>query len=177
MKILVTGANGYLGKGVVKELLDRGLNVIATDLRDDYIDKRANVICVDLFEIDNPYKFFGKPDVLVHMAWRDGFMHDSDNHIGDLPRHFEFIRNMMECTDANEVTDRAIKKIVAMGSMHEIGFFEGSIKEDTPCNPLSKYGISKNALRRLVELECKKNNVLFQWLRGFYIVGNSIDGS
>ena len=25
MKILVTGANGYLGQGVVKELLDAGL--------------------------------------------------------------------------------------------------------------------------------------------------------
>lgn len=177
MKILVTGANGYLGKGIVKELLDRGLNIIATDLRDDYIDKRANVVCADLFKIDNPYEFFGQPDVLVHLAWRDGFIHDSDNHIGDLPKHFEFIRNMIEYRTTNKVAGNAIKKIVVMGSMHEVGFYEGSIKEDTPCNPLSKYGISKNALRRLVELECKKNNVLFQWLRGFYIVGNSIDGS
>ena len=27
-----------------------------------------------------------------------------------------------------------------------------------------------------MRLECKKNNVIFQWLRGFYIVGNTIDG-
>ena len=63
-----------------------------------------------------------------------------------------------------------------MGSMHEIGFFEGSINENTPCNPQSLYGISKNALRRVVELECKSKNIVFQWLRGFYIVGNSEDG-
>lgn len=33
MKILVTGANGYLGKGVVKQLLDDGVSVVATDLK------------------------------------------------------------------------------------------------------------------------------------------------
>ena len=31
MKILVTGANGYLGSGVVKSILDKGYSVIAAD--------------------------------------------------------------------------------------------------------------------------------------------------
>ena len=33
MKILITGANGYLGKGVVKQLLNENYNVIATDFK------------------------------------------------------------------------------------------------------------------------------------------------
>ena len=37
MKILVTGANGYLGKGVVKRLLDDGIEVIASDFQDNGI--------------------------------------------------------------------------------------------------------------------------------------------
>ena len=41
MKILVTGANGFLGRGVVKQLLDDGMEVIATDLSTDLVDKRA----------------------------------------------------------------------------------------------------------------------------------------
>ena len=49
MRILVTGANGYLGKGVVEQLLDNGSEVIATDFTDDFIDKRAKVICGDIF--------------------------------------------------------------------------------------------------------------------------------
>ena len=32
MKVLVTGANGYLGQGVVKELLDKGHEVVAVDM-------------------------------------------------------------------------------------------------------------------------------------------------
>jgi len=176
MRVLVTGANGYLGKGIVKELLDRGLDVVATDFRDEMIDKRAEILCCNLFEIDNPFALFGEPDVLIHLAWRDGFVHDSDNHIDDMPLHFRFIRKMIDGRIKDGVVSAGVKRVAVMGSMHEVGFFEGSINENTPCNPLSKYGISKNALRRLVELECKNKGVLFQWIRGFYIVGNSDDG-
>lgn len=167
MKVLVTGANGYLGKGVVKELIEDGVEVIATDFRDCYIDTRAEIIIADLFAIDDPYEYFGKPDVLLHMAWRDGFVHGSINHINDLPNHVDFVNKMIA---------GGVKQVAVMGSMHEVGFFEGSINENTPCNPQSLYGISKNALRRIVELECKNKNVVFQWLRGFYIVGNTEDG-
>lgn len=167
MKILVTGANGYLGKGVVKQLLDDGQEVIATDFKDNYIDKRAVFIYGDIFSMDNPYEYFGNPDVLLHMAWRDGFVHGSINHIKDLPKHVDFI---------NKMISGGVKQVAVMGSMHEVGFYEGSINENTPCNPQSLYGISKNALRRIVELECKNKNVIFQWLRGFYIVGNTEDG-
>ena len=168
MKVLVTGANGYLGQGVVKTLLDNQIDVIATDFRIDRIDDRAKKISTNLFELENPYEFFEKPDVVLHMAWRDGFVHYSDNHIIDLPHHYEFLKKLV---------DGGIKKIAVMGSMHEIGFWEGAIKEDTPCNPLSLYGISKNALRDMVKMLAKQNNIEYQWLRGYYIVGNSQYGS
>ena len=64
-----------------------------------------------------------------------------------------------------------------MGSMHEIGFFEGSIKEDSPCNPTTPYGISKNSLRMLTSMLCEQKNKKYMWLRGYYIVGNSEYGS
>lgn len=41
MKILVTGANGYLGQGIVKAILDNENEVIASYFRTDYIDDRA----------------------------------------------------------------------------------------------------------------------------------------
>lgn len=167
MKILVTGANGYLGKGVVKQLLDNGYEVIATDINDEYIDERAIIKCGDLFSIENPYDFFENPEIVVHMAWRDGFVHNSINHIKDLYAHYDFLKKMI---------NSGLKHLVVLGSMHEIGFYEGSINEHTPTNPQSLYGISKDSLRKIVELECKSLNITLQWLRGFYIVGNTEDG-
>ena len=39
MKILVTGANGYIGLHIVKTLLDKGIQVIACDLNTDEVEK------------------------------------------------------------------------------------------------------------------------------------------
>ena len=57
MKILVTGANGYLGAGVVRQLCEDGAEVIATDFSSAQIDKRAEVKECDLFSIEDPYMY------------------------------------------------------------------------------------------------------------------------
>ncbi len=169
MKVLVTGANGYLGTGVVKQLCDDGIEVIAADcFADTNADSRAKNVQCDIFTVDNPYEFFDKPDVLLHMAWRNGFVHNDLSHIQDLAGHYCFLKRSAES---------GIKQIAALGTMHEVGFFEGSIKEDTPTNPQSLYGIAKDALRNALKLICKDYDVLFQWLRGYYIVGNAEKGS
>lgn len=168
MKILVTGANGYLGTGVVKQLCDDGQTVVAAcHSRTDIVDIRAEIKQCDIFNIDNPYEYFEKPDVLLHMAWRNGFVHNDNSHIDDLPKHYAFIKKML---------DAGCKQIAVLGTMHEVGFFEGSIKEDTPTHPESLYGISKDALRNITKLLCKNAGATFQWLRGYYIVGNSEHG-
>ena len=168
MKILVTGANGYLGQGIVKHILDTGNEVVAADFSVEQIDDRADKIACNLFEVDDPYNFFKKPDVVLHLAWRDGFVHYSDTHIKDLPKHYEFLK---------QISESDVKTIAVMGSMHEVGFFEGCIKENTPCDPTTPYGISKNALRELTNILCNKFEKNFLWLRGYYIVGNSEYGS
>ena len=168
MKIRVTGSNGYVGQGIVKQLLDDGNEVVATDLATDNIDMRADRKATDIFSISDPYEYFGRPDVALHLAWRNGFVHNAISHMEDLPAHYLFIKRLLEA---------GLKQIAIMGTMHEIGFFEGSIKENTPTNPQSLYGIAKNALRNCTELLSKQNNTVFQWIRGYYIVGNSQFGS
>lgn len=59
MRILVTGANGYLGQGIVKCLVDKGHIVIAADFKTENVDPRAEKIECNLFEIEKPYDFFG----------------------------------------------------------------------------------------------------------------------
>ncbi|AUD64580.1 nucleoside-diphosphate sugar epimerase [Tenericutes bacterium MZ-XQ] len=164
MKVLITGANGFLGRGIVKKAIDEGNEVIATDFVLDGIDCRAHKISSNIFEIDDPYITFNKPDVLIHLAWQNGFVHNSINHIDDISKHFRFIEKLMSS---------GIKNINILGTMHEIGFHEGEINEFTCCNPSNLYGISKNALRQAVFIKSKEHDVKIKWLRGFYIIGNS----
>lgn len=168
MKILVTGANGYLGMGIVNQLLKDNQTVIATDYSTDNIPHKAIIKKTDIFTVEDPYEFFNKPDVLLHLAWKDGFVHDAFSHLEEIPNHYLFIKKLV---------DSGVKQVTCLGSMHEIGFYEGSINENTPTNPLSLYGIGKDTLRKSVELLTKENKTIFQWLRGYYIVGNTNYGN
>ena len=165
MKILVTGADGYIGRHIVNNLLDLGHEVIAVDIHTDDINDKAEKKKLNLFTADltNVYTSLGSPDVCLHMAWRDGFVHNSVNHIGDLSSHYKFLVALME---------QGLKHLAVMGTMHEVGYWEGKIDENKPCNPISKYGIAKDALRRSMIAYCKSNSILLQWLRGFYILGD-----
>ena len=164
--ILVTGAGGYIGRYVVKTLLDMGVNVYAVDFNIEQIDSRANKFPFDIFAgHESIYQKLGRPDACLHMAWKDGFIHNSGSHIFNLFSHYNFIRNML---------NGGLKHIAVMGSMHEVGYWEGEIDENTPTNPRSLYGIAKNSLRQMTELLISSSDFTFQWLRAFYILGDDL---
>ena len=96
-KILVTGANGYIGRHVVTALLNKGCEVIASDFAFDGVDERAIRNEIPIFS-DDPELFdkMGRPDACIHMAWRNGFQHNAETHITDLPNHYLFLKNMIE---------------------------------------------------------------------------------
>lgn len=166
-KILVTGANGYIGRHVVNRLLqDPKWQVLAVDVANTGIDPRATYIEADIFSgADDLYARLGSPEVCIHLAWRDGFNHKSEYHIQSIPLHFGFIKTLVE---------GGLKQLAIMGSMHEVGYHEGAITETTPCNPSSYYGIAKNTLRQISAIYAAEKGVSWQWLRGYYIYGDDL---
>lgn len=164
-KILVTGAGGYIGRLVVAEIIRQGHTAIALDIKHDGIDKKAEICRVSLFSGDEDiYEQMGCPDVVIHLAWRNGFVHNADSHLEELSSHYTFMKNMI---------NGGLKHLVVMGTMHEIGYWEGAIGEDTPSNPTSKYGIAKNCLRQaMFNLVRDREDLTLQWLRAYYITGD-----
>lgn len=165
-KVLVTGAGGYVGRHTVTALADIGHEVTGTTRpgsRQD-VDPRARVCEVDILgqDIVAEQTFGFVPDVIVHLAWADGFRHNARSHIENLSAHFNFLTAMV---------DQGVAHIAALGTMHEVGYWEGAIDASTPTTPLSLYGVSKNALRRGLEIDLA-GKAVFQWLRCYYIYGD-----
>ena len=163
-RVLVTGANGYIGTCVIRELQNKGYEAVACDVRFDNLPDSVERLEVNIFDPDaKVYELAGQPECVIHLAWRNGFQHNADTHLGDLPAHIRFLQNLV---------DAGLKKLSVMGSMHEVGYWEGAITADSPTNPLSYYGIAKNALRQALEVMVKGKDVSLHWLRGYYIYGN-----
>lgn len=169
MRIVITGANGYIGSHVVKELLDSGHSVVAADLKQDRVDNRAIIYTEDIFdESKNLFVEWGEPDAVIHLACKDVPVHNSMWHVDSIPANFRFLKKLI---------DFGLKQVITVGSMHDIGYYVGAIDENTVPNPQTFYGVSKDSLRRLMEIYTKDKDVIYQHLRFFYTYGDDEQSS
>lgn len=167
MKVMVTGSDGYIGQGVVAELLNKGCEVTAMGFTPCGIKhKNLKENLGDIFSYD--FNSSEIPDVVLHLAWRNGFIHNDLSHLEDLPKHYLFLKAALNA---------GVNRVAVMGTMHEVGYHEGAVSESTPCNPTTLYGVAKNALRQMAKELCRQHDAQLQWLRGFYLVSNDGRGS
>ena len=158
--ILVTGANGYIGRNLLYFLNGINLRVTAVSRKFNEFLPNIRYFEKDIFDIENPYEYFGKPNIVLHLAWQDGFIHNSHKHVEQISKHFKFL---------NDLINSGIDNVNVIGTMHEVGFHQGMVTNDIITNPTNLYGISKDALRKsLFSIGNKK----IKWLRLFYIYGN-----
>ncbi len=164
--VVVTGANGYVGRHVVTALADLGIDTVAVVRpgRADGVDARARVVEQDVLapDLDVAALVGDETDVLIHLAWQDGFDHRAPSHRRRLSAHFDLVTGAVAA---------GVGKVAALGSMHEIGYWEGAVAADTPTNPASLYGVAKDALRRSTRLALD-GSADWLWLRAFYITGD-----
>jgi nucleoside-diphosphate-sugar epimerase len=170
-KVLVTGATGFIGGYVIKELLSKGHKVIATSTSREkamYYEWYDKVEFIP-FNFNNVssgqdlYTFFNKPGKLIHLAWEGLPNYKSEFHLEEnLPKHFNFLSNLVM---------NGLKDITVTGTCFEYGMQEGCLSEELPARPSNAYAMAKDKLRlRLTEL---KNNYRFEfkWVRLFYMYG------
>ena len=172
MKVLVTGATGFIGSHLIRELLKSKSNQIVTTSRSINKAKKSDWFSkVEYIEYDfnegtgeNLYDFFGKPDQLIHLAWEDLSDYSSPSHIDViLPNHCEFIESMVV---------GGLKDVVVTGTCFEYGMIEGCLSEDIDTKPENPYAVAKDSLRKFIVNLQKKHSFVYKWIRLFYMYGD-----
>lgn len=172
MKVLITGATGFLGNHVVNDMLENGIDIIATSRSDkkaktfSWFDK-VEYIPYDINDLkksnDNLFHFFKSPDKLLHLAWEN------------LPGYtelFHFEKNLFpNYYFLKEMIDGGLKDITVAGTCFEYGMQNGCFNELMTADPKNPYAIAKDTLRKFIEALKLKEQFLFKWIRLFYMYG------
>ncbi|WDG18952.1 NAD-dependent epimerase/dehydratase family protein [Microbacterium sp. Clip185] len=165
--VVITGAGGYVGRHVTAAVTQLGYQPIAVvrRRREGDFDDASHVVVADVLDPGFDVASVADPDhikAVIHLAWEDGFVHNAPSHMARLSAHYRFLNTLVES---------GVGRIAALGSMHEIGYWEGAVTATTPTNPVTLYGIAKDALRRSAMLSIG-DRAEFVWLRAYYILGD-----
>ena len=172
MKILLTGANGLLGRHLVKKLAEKGYEVIATAKGESKINSISNDK-VKFFSLDitdgaavNKLMDEVRPDVLLHTA--------------AMTQVDECELNKIDCWNTNVTATRFLidsaketkSRIIFISTDFVFDGLHGPYKEEDEPNPVNYYGSTKLAAEKAVI----QSGLDWAIVRTVLVVGNTEDG-
>lgn len=167
IKVAVTGASGFIGRHVIKELKSHDVEITAialpgsTDL--PTIDNGKWIY----FDISQPpidaFEAVDKPDILIHLAWQGLPNYLSLHHFEtELPIQYSFLKQLIF---------QGLKSLVITGTCFEYGIKYGPLSEDTETQPNNPYGFAKDSLRKQLGYLQITQPFNLIWARLFYVFG------
>lgn len=161
MKILVTGANGFVGRVCVAVMLARGYDVEALDLMDQGYFIGSGIKRFHTHDITTPFIIIENFDAVVHLAAHNF------THVGDT----EMSQHMRVNVDgtANVLSGVRTKRFIFLSTAKVYRKQKGVITEESELAPQQPYEITK----RLAEELCirVKNNQGLVILRSVNVFG------
>jgi nucleoside-diphosphate-sugar epimerase len=169
MRVLVTGATGFIGNHVVTALLAGGHDVVVCTRNPE--KARAftwypDVTCITA-AVGKPdaslFERAGAPSVLIHAAWDRLDNYRDPSHVdAQLAEHYEFIRGLVGA---------GLGQCLVLGTCLEYGLQEGALSEDMQAKPILAYPQAKDKLRQLLAALQTEHHFTLQWVRLFYLYG------
>ncbi|MBQ3069435.1 MAG: NAD(P)-dependent oxidoreductase [Clostridia bacterium] len=176
-KILLTGANGFIGSALIKELSAQGVQVYAVikdrEERVEHIQKYDNVFIVycDLAEIERIPSLIEDRDIdtCIHLAWAGSF---GDGR-ADYALQLQNVQYSMDLI--NVAANMGIKRFVGAGTLAEKDVQNYHPTDGATPNAVSIYGIAKITAHYMTKAECTRLGMEHIWcyLSNTYGVGNT----
>jgi dTDP-6-deoxy-L-talose 4-dehydrogenase (NAD+) len=170
MRVLITGATGFIGGALTSLLENKNIEVFAL-IRNglsEFQIKYPKVILIqgDLDSITRNQIDTLKIDTLVHLAWENVSKVLMETHLVHLETQKVFMEKVMQSN---------ISKVIISGSCFEYGKIEGEIGISVNPNPNTKYGIAKHEFKMWLLDYWSRNNsgMEISWMRVFYVYGEN----
>lgn len=173
MKVAVTGASGFIGRYVLRDLLEHGAEIVAVTRDADRLAGLSKAVRIVEMDIARPssdcFDQMGRPDVLVHLAWDGLPNYKSLHHFEtELPRQYHFLVRMIE---------GGLPALLVTGTCFEYGMQSGALSATMPTKPTNPYGHAKDALRKQLEFLRSMKPFKLTWGRLFYMYGEGQPGN
>ena len=176
MTITVTGATGFVGQHVVRELLDRGLRVrlLVRDTRrlGTWADSEDVQIIhtPDLFNesLDSLRELLVGTRTLIHMAW---YAEPGKYLIS--PLNLDCLMGTLNLARAFAASGGA--RFVGIGTCAEYDLTAGLLRADSPLAPETLYAACKASAFQVLRRFLQPEGVSFAWCRLFYLYGEGED--
>jgi dTDP-6-deoxy-L-talose 4-dehydrogenase (NAD+) len=169
VKVLVTGATGFVGRHLVAQLLARGDDVRAVARKAQTAQDMPWINDVEFVSADihaadlDVGALTDGIDALAHLAWPGlpnyrALFHFEHNLMAD----YRFIKSAVEA---------GVKQVLVTGTCFEYGMQSGPLSESTEPRPSNPYGLAKHTLHLFLQNLQQEHPFTLQWARLFYLHG------
>lgn len=167
MRVLLTGASGFLGGYVLDSLRRQSIETVMLERRRAPDSAFADFIEADLLATPDFAALVKESEAthLLHLAW-----YAEHGKYWTSPLNLRWVEATTRLVEA--FCETGGQQVVVAGSCAEYDWAHGYCREDsTPLNPATLYGTAKDAARRLVMAVCAQHQVPCAWGRVFLPFG------